>query len=100
MAHRHRNLARGDSAMRFRCPNFATTVRRLSLEALEGASDEEGILAEGGNPPQAYQMEQASSGIFDMLHVHPVLGRGFLPGDDKPGAAPVVLLGYGVWKER
>ena len=45
-------------------------------------------------------MERASSGIFEMLHVHPALGRGFLPGDDKPGAAPVVLLGYGVWKDR
>ncbi|MGH9614849.1 MAG: ABC transporter permease, partial [Bryobacteraceae bacterium] len=29
-----------------------------------------------------------------------VLGRGFVPGDDKPGAAPVILLGYGVWKDR
>ena len=45
-------------------------------------------------------MQQVSSGIFEMLHMRPVLGRGFLPDDDKPGAAPVVVLGYGIWKDR
>ena len=97
----HRNLTHGDERVRFSLPELRDyRAQASSLESLEGASDEEGVLGEGGNPPQAFQMERASSGIFDMLHVHPVLGRGFLPGDDKPGAAPVVLLGYGVWKER
>ena len=87
--------------VRFSLPELRDYRAQAStLESLEGASDEEGVLGEGGNPPQAFQMERASSGIFEMLHVHPVLGRGFLPGDDKPGAAPVVLLGYGIWKER
>ena len=71
-----------------------------SLTALEAASDEEGILSETGIPPQAYRMERVSSGIFEMLHMRPVLGRGFLPEDDRAGAAPVVVLGYGIWKER
>ena len=43
---------------------------------------------------------EVSSGIFEMLHIRPVLGRGFLPDDDKAGAAPVVVLGYGIWKDR
>src|SRR5271170_1644080 len=97
----HRNLAHGEDSVRFSLPELRDYRAQAStLESLEGASDEEGVLGEGGNPPQAFHMERASSGIFDMLHVHPALGRGFLPGDDKPGAAPVVLLGYGVWKER
>ena len=29
-----------------------------------------------------------------------ILGRGFLPGEDSPGAEPVVVLGYGVWQTR
>ena len=28
------------------------------------------------------------------------MGRDFLPEDDRPGAAPVVLLGNGIWKNR
>jgi predicted permease len=97
----HRNLAHGEDWVRFSLPELRDYRAQAStLESLEGASDEEGVLGEGDNPPQAFQMDRASSGIFDMLHVPPVLGRGFLPGDDKPGAAPVVLLGYGVWKDR
>jgi predicted permease len=96
-----RNLTHGERTMRLSLPDLRDyRAQASSLEWLEGASDEEGVLSERGDPPQAYQMERASAGIFDMLHVHPALGRGFLPSDDKPGAAPVVLLGYGVWKER
>ena len=29
-----------------------------------------------------------------------MLGRDFLPDDDKPGANPVVILGNGIWKSR
>jgi putative ABC transport system permease protein len=96
-----RNLTHGERTMRLSLPDLRDyRAQTSSLEWLEGATDEEGVLSERGDPPQAYQMERASSGIFEMLHTRPVLGRGFLPGDDKPGAAPVVLLGYGVWKER
>ncbi|MEO8076139.1 MAG: ABC transporter permease, partial [Acidobacteriota bacterium] len=30
----------------------------------------------------------------------PVLGRDFRPGEDRAGAEPVALLGYGLWKSR
>jgi putative ABC transport system permease protein len=96
-----RNLTLGNDTMRLSLPDLRDYRTQISsLESLEGASDEEGVLSEHGNPPQTYHLERASSGIFDMLHVPPALGRGFQPGDDKPGAAPVLLLGYGVWKER
>ena len=35
-----------------------------------------------------------------MLGVQPILGRGLRDGDDRPGAEPVVLLGYGLWRDR
>ena len=90
-----------NNAMRVSYPDFREyRAQTSSLAALEAASDEEGILSETGIPPQAYRMEQVSSGIFEMMHIRPVLGRGFLPGDDKAGAAPVSLLGYGIWKDR
>ena len=96
-----RNLTLGNDTMRLSLPDLRDyRAQDSALESLEGASDEEGVLSERGNPPQAYHLERASSGIFDMLHIPPALGRGFQPGDDTPGAAPVLLLGYGVWKER
>src|SRR5258708_25422305 len=97
----HQNLTNGDGSMRLSLRAFRDyRSQASSLEALEATCSEEGVLSERGNPPQSYSMQRASSGIFTMMHVPPVLGRGFLPGDDKPGAPPVLLLGYGVWKER
>jgi predicted permease len=96
-----RNLTAGDGSMRFSLPEFRDyRSQASSFEALEATRGEEGVLSERGNPPQSYSMQRTSSGIFNMMHIPPVLGRGFLPGDDKAGAAPVLLLGYGVWKER
>ena len=41
-----------------------------------------------------------SADFFRTLGVEPVLGRSFLPDDDRLGAAPVVILGGGFWKRR
>ncbi len=71
-----------------------------TFEALEGATDEGGIISESSLPPQGYHLVRASSGIFSMLHTAPVLGRGFIAADDKADAAPVLVLGYGMWKDR
>lgn len=99
---RSSNLTQRDNnTMRVSYPDFRDyRAQNSSLAALEAATDEDGTLSETGIPPQAYRMEQASSGFFEMLHIRPVLGRGFLPGDDKPGAAPVVVIGYGIWQDR
>jgi len=91
----------GNDTIRVSYPDFRDyRAQNSSLSSLEGATDEEGILSETGIPPQAYQMEHVSAGFFEMLQMQPVLGRGFLPSDDKPGAAPVAVMGYGIWKDR
>ena len=95
------NLAHGDDTMRISYPDFLDYRAQVtSAESMQAASDEQGVLSERGNPPAPYHLENATAGLFDMLYVRPILGRGFLPTDDKPGAAPVLLLGYGVWKDR
>ena len=44
--------------------------------------------------------EAVSSKFLSILGVHPILGRDFDAPEDKPGAAPVVLLSYPVWQSE
>jgi predicted permease len=71
-----------------------------SFDGLEGSLQEGAVLSETAIPPRSYSLDEISSGMFDMLHINPILGRGFLPSDDKPGSQPVVLLSYNLWKSR
>jgi putative ABC transport system permease protein len=97
----NRNPTQGRGEMRMSLPELRDVrAQAKGLAEIEAVTDEPGVLSERGNPAQAFHMERATAGLFDMLQVRPVLGRGFLPGEDKAGAAPVVLLGYGVWKDR
>jgi putative ABC transport system permease protein len=41
-----------------------------------------------------------SADSLRVLRVGPALGRGFAPRDEAPGAPPVALLGWRVWKDR
>ncbi len=42
-----------------------------------------------------------SANYFDVLQVTPIMGRAFLPDEDKTvGASPVVVLGHSFWQRR
>ncbi|WP_109485241.1 ABC transporter permease [Occallatibacter savannae] len=43
---------------------------------------------------------RVSDGLFRTLGVKPMLGRDFLPGEDRPGGAKIVMLSYGTWRKR
>lgn len=43
---------------------------------------------------------RVSDGFFSTLGVKPMLGRGFLPGEDQPGKSKIVILTYGTWLKR
>lgn len=42
----------------------------------------------------------ASAELFDVVGAHPYLGRTFLPGEDRPGAEPVVVVSHGFWRQE
>jgi macrolide transport system ATP-binding/permease protein len=43
---------------------------------------------------------RVTDGFFSTLGVPMALGRGFLPGEDLPGKAKIVILSYGAWLRR
>src|ERR1043166_4350740 len=43
---------------------------------------------------------QTSSELFDVIGVRPLLGRAFAPGEDRPGAEPVVVVSWAMWRQE
>jgi putative ABC transport system permease protein len=54
----------------------------------------------GEGDPEQVEGALVSEGLLRALAAQPVLGRVFLPEDDRPGAADAVILGYGLWQRR
>jgi predicted permease len=51
----------------------------------------------GRKEPERVQTGVVSDSFFDLLGVRPLLGRTFLPGEDKKGAEAVLVLSYAYW---
>ncbi len=71
-----------------------------AFESIEASTQDEGVLSDRDHPPQAYNLGRVTPGLFQMLRTPPVLGRPFAAADGAAGAEAVVLLGYGIWKDR
>ena len=56
--------------------------------------------AERAAEPLQLRLTSASANFFDLLGVRPALGRGFLAGEDRPGAGLVIVLSHGLWQRR
>ena len=54
----------------------------------------------GGDEAEYVGGLHVSADFFRVLGVNPILGRTFTAEDDTRGAAPVVILGEGVWRRR
>ena len=63
-----------------------------------GASREDQFVVSGTDDAVRVPGALISATLFPTLGVQPVIGRGFGADEDRPGAARVVLLSYGVWE--
>src|SRR5215470_285719 len=66
------------------------------LAALSYAS----LALTGGDEPERLQAAVVTPGFFSALGTPASLGRVFLPEEEKPGAARVVVLSDGLWRRR
>jgi putative ABC transport system permease protein len=53
-----------------------------------------------GDIPRQLSVGTATSNLFRLLGVKPIIGRDFLPKEDQPGGAPVALLGANYWRSE
>lgn len=54
----------------------------------------------GIDKPERLSGAAISSDYLTTLRIKPILGRGFLPEDDKAGATPVTLLSHNLWQSH
>ncbi len=54
----------------------------------------------GEGEPEAIQGSVVSADMLTMLGVEPLMGRLFLPDEDKPGASPAMVLSHTLWQQR
>src|SRR6185503_8040450 len=54
----------------------------------------------GASEPQRLVGQAVSAQYFDVLGVHPVVGRSFVAADDQPNGPREVILSDGLWRRR
>ncbi|HEX4640178.1 MAG TPA: ABC transporter permease [Chthoniobacterales bacterium] len=89
----------GEDSFGFSVPDF--TDFREKTRAFSSLSEYHSMwfILLGRPEPERVQTGVVSDNFFDTLGVKPLLGRAFLPGEDRQGAAPVLLLSYNFWQK-
>jgi predicted permease len=71
-----------------------------SFEGLGAMVENVADVSDKTSAPQRYQALNMSANGFSVIGLQPFAGRDFLPEDERPGAAPVAILSYGLWETR
>ena len=66
------------------------------VEALQIRS----LVVHVGDEPERVSGVAISAGLFPLIGETPLIGRNFRADEDRPGAAPVVLLSHDLWMRR
>jgi hypothetical protein len=92
-----RNIRRGPIAVH---DLVVFQERQTAFESFAAFGRIPANLSGDGAQPERVDGGAVTVGVLQTLRVTPVLGRLFRAGEDRPGAEPVVLLGYQLWQER
>jgi putative ABC transport system permease protein len=80
--------------------NYADWKAQNQVFESMAASTWETIALTGGGEPEKITGHGVTADFFQLLGIHPLLGRTFTPDEDKPGANKVVVLSHGLWERR
>ena len=80
--------------------NFLDVEAQATSFAGMAAIDTNGMTLTGRGPAARLKGANVSAPFFDVLGVRPILGRGFLAGENDPDRDKVAVLGYALWRDR
>jgi hypothetical protein len=81
-------------------PNFLDWQKENQTFSAMAISRESSFALVGTGEAERVRGRRCSVNLFSVLGVAPALGRNFLPGEDEPGASPVVMISAGLWQRR
>ena len=82
-------------------PNFVDwRAQNTAFDSIAAVRGGESFNFTGAGEPERLQGRLVSAEFFSTLGVERLLGRDFLAEEDRPGAAPAVILSYGFWQRR
>ncbi len=80
-------------------PNFDDLqTRSQSFDALAIAAGSFPLVVTGGGEPVRARVSIASRRFFEVMGVHPLAGRAFLPEEEKYGGPVAVVVSHGYWQ--
>jgi putative ABC transport system permease protein len=89
----------GDDSFGFSVPDFTDFRERTRAFSALSEYHSMWFILLGRPDPERVQTGVVSDNFFDLLGVKPLFGRTFQPGEDKQGAAPVLVLSYNFWQK-
>jgi putative ABC transport system permease protein len=81
-------------------PNFLDWREQSKAFEQMAVSHNVGQTLSGTDEPENINGYGVSPNFLSMLGVRPIMGRDFLPAEEKAGTAPVVLLSYHLWQSN
>jgi putative ABC transport system permease protein len=80
--------------------NFVDWQRQSDTFEGMAALDSWNVVLTGADEPQRLTGVRASANLFSLLRAKPLMGRTFLPEEDRPGSNRVVVISHGLWQRR
>ncbi len=80
--------------------NFLDWQKQSTAFSSVGAYLQDNMIVTGAGEPERVDGVKISANFFELLGVKPLLGRSFRPEEDQVWAAPVALIGDGLWHRK
>jgi putative ABC transport system permease protein len=95
-----RNLAEGYDQNSPAAANYLDWRAQNKVFSQMAAYDSGQVDLTGAASPERVAGAIVTSNLFQALRVRPLFGRTFLPEEEQPGRDRVVVLSYGLWRQR
>jgi putative ABC transport system permease protein len=95
------NHSKNQTDIRVSYPDFRDwREQSKSFQELAAFSGTAVVITDDTSAPERYSGTLLTANAFSLIGQKPVLGRDFMPGEDRVGAPAVCILGHSVWESR